>query len=192
MAGSSPKILLLSLLLLGSARSAQAFGGRLWHSNWSSAHASYYYSYYYPVPVYFMPMSCPSALTIPVQPALPMPMARPVPAPPSGPQSQEPPLSSPKKAPPTIIEARSLGSVHAQGGTAKERCKVGFWNVTGRDITLNIDGQPRLLAKDRAITLDLERAFVWRIDQGDPNSERVPEDQAFHEVILRPEKTTPR
>ncbi len=105
--------------------------------------------------------------------------------PPPAPTTTEPVLGNMMKKGPTVTESRSLGGAYAQGANVKDRCKVGFWNLTGRDVTLKVGGQTRSLPKDRAVTLDLERAFAWQLDQGDMNSERVPEDQPFHEVILR-------
>src|SRR5437773_416563 len=80
----------------------------------------------------------------------------------------------------TVTDSRSMGGADVQAGAPGERCKVGLWNLTGRDVTIRIDGQTRVLAKDRAVTLDLDRAFVWQLDQGETVSERVPEAQPFH------------
>jgi len=101
-------------------------------------------------------------------------------------KTSEPPLSNPVKKAPVISESRSMGGAYAQsGGGSKERCKVGFWNLTGRDVVIRIDGQTRTLAKDRSLTIDSERAFSWQLDEGQTVAERVPEEQLFHEVILR-------
>jgi len=106
-------------------------------------------------------------------------------APPKKTGEINPGLGSTIKKGPTVTESRSKTGGYAEAGTTKERCKVGFWNVTGRDVTLKIDGQPRLLPKDRAVTLDLDRSFAWQIDQGESVIENVPEEQGFFEVILR-------
>jgi hypothetical protein len=70
---------------------------------------------------------------------------------------------------------------------APGRAKVGFWNITGADVTLTVDGQQRKLPKDRAVTLELGRTFVWQLDGRSPRLERVPDDQTVFEVILRPQ-----
>ena len=44
----------------------------------------------------------------------------------------------------------------------------------------------RKLAKDRAITVDLERSFSWQVDDGVLQTERVPTEQNAFEVIIRP------
>jgi len=72
-------------------------------------------------------------------------------------------------------------------GVAPGRAKVGFWNITGADVTLTIDGQQRKLPKDRALTLELGRTFVWQVEGRGPRLERVPDEQNVFEVILRPQ-----
>jgi hypothetical protein len=110
-------------------------------------------------------------------------LAEPTPAPPSQ-TTVEPPAI--QKRAPTVFEARS-GMRTAQGiEGSPSRCKVGFWNVTGQDVTLTIDGKSRKLAKDRAVTVELERDFVWQITGREPRRERVPEEANVLEVILRP------
>ena len=118
-------------------------------------------------------------------------LAEPVPAPPTPaptrtPTTNEPPVL-PKQAP-AIFESRTRGGLYPAQATeaAPGRCKVGFWNITGRDLTLTINGQARTLPKDRAVTVELERNFVWQITGRDPHSERVPEEMSVFEVILRP------
>jgi len=69
---------------------------------------------------------------------------------------------------------------------APGRCKVGFWNITGEDVSLTIDGQERKLPKNRAVTLELGRTFVWQRSGRGPQTERVPEGENVFEVILRP------
>jgi hypothetical protein len=117
-------------------------------------------------------------------------LAEPTPAPPSStPASRSPTTSEPptiQKRAPTVFEARS-GTRAAQAAQAsQDRCKVGFWNVTGQDVTLTIDGKSRMLAKDRAVTVDLGRDFTWQITGREPRQERVPEEMNVFEVILRP------
>ena len=82
---------------------------------------------------------------------------------------------------------------HAQSGALsaatspvpKDRCRVGFWNLSGRDVTLVIAGKALSLAKDRAVTLDLEREFAWQVSGRSQHVERVGEGQATHEVVIR-------
>ena len=65
-----------------------------------------------------------------------------------------------------------------------ELCKVGFWNLTGRDVKVNVNGQDRVVPRDRAITLDLAREFTWKLD-GQAAQVQVPADKNAHEIVLR-------
>jgi hypothetical protein len=103
----------------------------------------------------------------------------PAPPPPALPQTKEPPLQQQSALKPPIINStRSLGG-------ARDRCSVGFWNLTGRDVTLSIDGKSFALAKNRKITMTLEHQFSWQADNGAQQLERVPESQTTFEVVVR-------
>lgn len=151
--------------------------------------------------------ACPPGCSM-VAPARPASVfAVPSAAPPSQLQTGEPPLSRPiETSPPpllpkmksadvrenptgpVVVATRSLaGNASAPGvlPVPKERCRVGFWNLTGRDVTLVVDGKSHALARDRALTLDLNRMFVWQADARGPQSEQVAEDQSTHEVVVR-------
>jgi len=164
------------------ASSAGAFGGRGANRPASSAAAVPAPPRYYVMPAApcggYAPMPPP-----PMPRPKVMPLANPLPAPASS--SNEPPLN-PKRAP-TISESRSYGGVsQAKADVPASRCRVGFWNITGGDVTLTVDGQTRTLPKDRAVTVNLPRAFVWHISGREAQSETVPEGQNVFEVILRP------
>ncbi len=119
----------------------------------------------------------PTAMITPVPDAYPK-YAKPTPAPPS---SVEPPIGSKDPRAPKIM-ARSIGA----GDTAsKERCRVGFWNLTGRDVNVTIEGKAWPLPKNQALTFDIERQFTWHVAGRTPRIERVPAGQAAFEVIIR-------
>jgi hypothetical protein len=179
MAGFFGKVLLAGLVLLSASSSAQAWWGWRW-SGYPAYYSSAYYgpAYYYP-PVYPV---CTTVIPTPAPPTM-APAKKIAEKVPAGKTTEPPALGNIMKQGPTIIESRSKSGGYASAN--KERCKVGFWNLTGRDVTLKIDGQQQVLPKNRAVTLDLERAFAWQIDQGETVTERVPEEQPFHEVILR-------
>jgi len=181
MVGIRGNILLASTLILATASSAQAWWG------YRASYGPWYYSpVYYVYPAYpvcdVTPPAAPKATPVPA-PASKSPPAKSAAS--TAPTAKEPPaLAEPFKKGPIVTESRSLGG-HGQASVSGERCKVGFWNLTGRDVTLIIAGQQRTLLKDRAVTLDLGRNFSWQLDQRDAVTERVPEGEAFHEVILR-------
>ena len=175
MAGS-PRSVVPALLALALATSpAQAFWGRS-GSRPSSATATM------PAPLWcYVPVTMPHASgPATLWPSLPAPTA--LPKPKAAPTTKEPPLRAP-----TITESRSTGGVMpAQTADVPPgRAKVGFWNVTGADVILTVDGQQRKLPKDRAVTLELGRTFVWQLDGRGPRAERVPDGENLFEVILR-------
>jgi hypothetical protein len=145
----------------------------------------------YPVVVRPAVWNC-SPILVPLAPQRSMPYAQPSAAPPSTDvsprsrspgESNEPTLGSKTAQGPTITESRA--EPPASTGPPREKCKVGFWNVSGRNITLTIDGQKRVLPRNRAITLDLARDFSWQVDEGAPANEHVSADENFHELIIR-------
>src|SRR6266545_1140904 len=135
-------------------------------------------TYYAPVwPVYTTPVVCPPAVTY----------AMPTAAPPS--QTIEPPLgAAAKKFAPTVTESRTdtgpAMTPKVASPAVVERVQVGFWNVTGRDVTLIIDGQTRVLPRNRNLTVTVGRQFVWRVDQGVAQTERIPDGQWTAEIVV--------
>jgi hypothetical protein len=162
---------LASLMLLCWSASAQGFG-------WLFPHRSYYYApvgvaYHYPAYV------VPACYTAPVHaPKYAVPRS----APPS--QTGEPPLES-GSGKPTVTESRSHGAKYASAKAKDDRCRVGFWNITGKDVTIVVDGKSRSLARNQAVTMELARTFTWQID-GRQRDERVPDGQTTLDIILRP------
>lgn len=138
----------------------------------------YRVAYYYPATCWPVPVYCPPVVPIAAYP-VPSPYAQPRPAPPSG--TPEPPLEKSEQRAPKVSESR-YGSNKAD---TAEKLRVGFWNLTGRDVTLLIEGQKHTLPRNRAITLTLTRKFTWRLDDGDMRTENVPRDQGTFEVLLR-------
>src|SRR5438105_14738605 len=84
--------------------------------------------------------------------------------------------------PPASIAMRSGAGSNVPGGNAlqKELCRVGFWNLSGREVTLTIAGKSWNVPKDQEITLDLDRHFAWQVDQRPQHVERIPEGQSTH------------
>ena len=158
-----------------------------------------------PAPSYWVPaVICPPISAVPIRSGAIY--AVPTAAQPSSIQTAEPPTRSLQTPPPpmlprmkssdtrdlsaapTVVAARSLsGNASAPGvlPVPKELCRVGFWNLTGRDVTLVVDGRSHILAKDRAVTLDLRHRFTWRIDTSAEKTEQVGDDQTTHEVVVR-------
>ncbi|MBM3997009.1 MAG: hypothetical protein FJ303_23080 [Planctomycetes bacterium] len=190
MVGTS-RILFVSVVMvsLSAASTAHGFNGRF--GFWRPFGGT---SYYYTMPAYY---SCvptgPAVMPVPdAKPALRY--ANPVAAPPSS--TAEPPLHNKGTGPmkpvsdtrmPVIVASHALPSTHVAEKPAipTERCKVGFWNLTGRDVTLTIEGKRIALTKDRAVNLDLTRQFRWQIDGRALIVERVADGLATHEIVIR-------
>ena len=72
-----------------------------------------------------------------------------------------------------------------QGAAAANQVPVAFWNRSGRTVTLRIDGQSRVLAPGKGLTLDLPREFVWQSDGRESRTERVSADAPAYEIVIR-------
>jgi hypothetical protein len=171
-------------------RGALTAGGVLLISSIALAHgrpvgttAAYSYPAYYSYPptvFYLSPYvpPCPWPVVVPG-------FAQPTPAPPSQRpafQSIEPPLAGSKSAP-TVTESRSRAKKTAS--VSEACCQVGFWNVSGQDVTLIVDGQSRLLPNNRALTLLLGRQFTWRVAGRTSRSAQVPAGRTTLEIVVR-------
>lgn len=175
-------------LIIGLMGSLAAGPGMAWYPvayPGYSCMSSYYYPVYSYCPDLYVPLVC----GLPGQTEKPAtPFARPTSAPPSGIPEPAKQASDPVRAP-KITESRSRKESsqpeEVLGTDRPSRCQVGFWNLSGRDVSLKINGQNRPLPRDRALTLDLNRSFVWQVDGGEPHSEIVPPERSTHEIVIR-------
>ncbi len=159
----------------------------------------YYPSYYYPVgvyypvwesysfaPVYTQPYYCPVVYpeAAPVTPIY----ATPQPAPPSKKKKSATKQVS-RTEPPRITESRSFRKATEMMNRAiagpQGTVQVGFWNITGRDVVLQADGQSRRVARNQAVTLRLRRSFDWQIDDESLRHVDVPSGKKTYEIVIR-------
>jgi hypothetical protein len=162
------------------------------YSYYSRAYYSYYpayYSYYSPS-YYYAPVvryAAPAVVQLQPTTLCPPTYAQPFAAPPS--QNKEPPLDKKGLAPPKVTESRSFSPGEDKSilvsAAAKSSCRVGFWNITGRDVTLTVDGKAMRVPANRNVTLTLGREFSWQVEGQASQQERVSEDKAAHEIVLR-------
>ncbi len=164
----------------------------------------------YPILVASPLLVCPPPLAgVPAVPSAPN-YAQPTPAPPSGtppptapapgPQPAPPPTTPGLPLPPPSAPATPLPKVsdsstsyynayalapRATDQPASGRCSVALWNLTGRTITLKLDGQSQVLASGQRVARDLPREFVWQIEGRDPQRHSVPAGEAGVEIVLR-------
>lgn len=154
---------------------AQAFGWRWSRVSYAAPVICY------DVPVYVMPIQC-----VPIA-GMPQRMfAVPTPAPAT--QTKEPPLGAPPKISDSYSYERYYGPVATEAAStapAKDKCRVGFWNVSGRAVTLTISGRVYSLPRNKSLTLELNREFLWNIDGRATQIERVADAEATHEIVIR-------
>lgn len=185
MVGSFRRFAAVLVVALFASASAHAYCGYAWYP--SAISYSYMSPIYYSSPVYSHPIYSAPLWPCRIEPTIRVtPLAKETPAPASSvPTTKEPPLHNQRKAP-TITESRSVGGAYAGVGVVLPRCKVGFWNLTGKEITVRVEGKDQVLPKDRAVTIELDRQFSWQAPGREQTMERVPEDQNVYEVIIRP------
>jgi hypothetical protein len=187
----------LVAVLLGLATSDTlqgSFGGHPWLGG-SRYTPSYYYPvpavpyyYYTPAPLYVGPGPyCPGP-AVQLVPMYAPNYAKPTPAPPS--QTKEPPLGKSGSMAPTVIESRAFAvnditPMKTADAGVKDVCKVGFWNVSGADVKLIVDGKTHVIPTNRSLTLTLNRQFTYQINARAPQAERVSDAKTEHEIVIR-------
>jgi hypothetical protein len=132
------------------------------------------------------PLSEPSPATKPKE--QPPAQATPLPAPPSLPEPTKPPPAIDK--PPAVTEGSSYFDTyavasHGAARPAGDRCSVGFWNLTDRDLTIKVDGQAHVVAHGKSLPLDVARQFVWQIEGRDPQKEQIATGESAIEIVIR-------
>jgi hypothetical protein len=158
--------------------------------------SSYYYCAppvaYYPISPAPVIYSVPAVTVQPIQRvqpviAAPVPCAVPTAAPPS--TSSEPPMSKPAVGTSTSMRVgeSSYEVLAGPEGMSKVggRCSVAFWNLTGRTVSLRIDGRDVTLAAGKTTTLDLPMTFAWQIDGREGQATRIPEGKPTAEILIR-------
>jgi hypothetical protein len=90
---------------------------------------------------------------------------------------------------PAVSESRTYFDTYFGGaGAAKpaaDRCSVAFWNLSGQDLGLKVDGQSRLLPRGQSVTLTLGRQFVWQVEGREPQKQDVPANEGALEIVIR-------
>jgi hypothetical protein len=62
---------------------------------------------------------------------------------------------------------------------------VTFWNLSARDITLQVDGQTHLLVRGQRLKLAPPRQFMWRAGADAVQTERLPDGVPSLEIVIR-------
>jgi hypothetical protein len=136
-------------------------------------------------PTYSLGVPCaPTTAWTPQPQGYAVPKAAPAPSP--APKTTEPPLERKQLKVPQVMESRSFSLTGEKPGPAGaiDKCRVGFWNMSGRDITLYIGQEKHVILQNRSLTLVLNRQFSWHTGNGEPKLENV-QDGLEHEIVLR-------
>jgi hypothetical protein len=195
-------------VLVLSPLTAWAHGGR----RVAPVVTAYYYPapvYYEPVyPVVLVPAPCPIPVATPIATASPSPIVVPYAAPTAAPPSTGPSAgaparqavptpaapSSPPAAPPGQSPAVKESSSFYDATVSRprepdpaltDRIRAGFWNLSGREVTLKVEGRNYILAPQQNLRLDVSRRFVWREGDNKPQIEQVPTAYPSVEIVLR-------
>jgi hypothetical protein len=163
-------------------------------------------AYYYAPPLVEMPifrvlpvMPCPIEVPVPAPifqvPVVPVPAPRalavPTPAPPSsGPIVPTPSGTPPMNRVPAVDESRSFhpptpAVVETSARPKSATARVGFWNVTGREVVLRVDGKTHALGHGKCLKLDLARTFVWKVGDSEAQVEEMPASVPSMEIVIR-------
>ncbi|MBM3981256.1 MAG: hypothetical protein FJ304_13400 [Planctomycetes bacterium] len=153
------------------------------------------------------PLELPGKGKEPGAPAIPIPAPAPdlIPAPaiPVPKDNTLPPLTLPPEAPvlpplPKVVEAKAspfAGAARAlkvdvfpaagSTATANGHRKIGFFNHTGRDLALVIEGQKVTLPARSYLHATLPPTFTWKCGDEPAATARVPADAAGLDVLIR-------
>jgi hypothetical protein len=66
-----------------------------------------------------------------------------------------------------------------------ERCTVGFWNLTDRDVNARINGQARTLPRGKNVPIEVPREFVWQLEGREAQVERIAAGESALTIVIR-------
>jgi hypothetical protein len=69
--------------------------------------------------------------------------------------------------------------------TSRDRYPVGFRNLTGRELRLQVERQTTVLQPGQTWSTSLPREFVWQVVGRDPQRQAVPAGESALEIVLR-------
>jgi hypothetical protein len=175
----------ISILLFPLSGLAHGFG-------WSRTNSM---TFYCPVVVCVDP--CPTHVPmaphaipgpVPRQAPLSAPSAAPLAAPSAAPPSTGP--IPPGKNQPEVTESRSYYEAFKVRPISLDQptgnhCALGFWNLTGRDVTVSVDGKPQVIPQGKSLRVQVARQFVWQMSGHEALTEKVPAENSGLEIVLR-------
>ncbi len=66
-----------------------------------------------------------------------------------------------------------------------ERCQVGIWNLSARDVEIVVEGRTHYVARGRKWSGQLPRTFRWQLAGKETRREQVPERDTGLEIVIR-------
>jgi len=60
-----------------------------------------------------------------------------------------------------------------------------FWNLTQHDLTIKVDGQRHIVAKQKSLLVEVPRQFIWQIEGRDPQKEQIATGELALELVIR-------
>jgi hypothetical protein len=78
-------------------------------------------------------------------------------------------------------------AVAKQPGAASsgERCTVGFWNLSDRDLSAKINGKTLTVPRGKNTPVDVPREFVWQVEGREPQVERIATGESALTIVIR-------
>lgn len=172
-------VLVLIAALVVSPISARGHGFGRWQRTTQSSY------YFLPTPGMMVTAEPPMSI-VGVPPLCPPMYATPIPAPPSV-MAPPPASTAPPQRAPGVRESHSSYNAAASflppamDGSAL----VGFWNLSGRDVVVQIGGGPHIVPLGQSLKLVLNRQFVWQVEGQAPQTEQLPDGVPGMEIVIR-------
>ncbi len=154
------------------------------------------YAPYYPVQTQQPPLAnqAPmSGLTAPPRRTYAQPTAAPPSTTPAPLTDAVPPTKSAPPPPPRTPAVTDTGSyydtyvraLHNSERREGSRPTAEFWNLTERDLTIKVDGQRHVVARQKSLLVEVPRQFIWQIEGRDPQKEQIATGESALELVIR-------
>jgi len=72
-----------------------------------------------------------------------------------------------------------------RGSSKGDGYSVAFWNLTGRTLTVNVNGADRTLGNGQSMTFDLPRSFRWQVAGRGVETMQLASSEKGAEILIR-------
>jgi hypothetical protein len=76
-------------------------------------------------------------------------------------------------------------ALHGTTLPAGQRPSICFWNLSGRDVVLKVEGQTQTIPLGGRTRMNLEGSFVWQVVGHEPRSQDLAAGAPGLEIVLR-------